>query len=58
MMLRLEGKIAAFARGSQGIGRAIAERLSSDGADAAICYRSNRAGAIKTPINKISSTIL
>jgi glucose 1-dehydrogenase len=45
MTLRLEGKTAAITGGNQGIGRAIAERLSADGADVAICYRSNRGGA-------------
>jgi len=45
MTLHLQGKTAAITGGSQGIGRAIAERLSTDGADVAICYRSNRAGA-------------
>ena len=45
MTLRLEGKTAAITGGNQGIGRAIAERLSRDGAGVAICYRSNRAGA-------------
>jgi glucose 1-dehydrogenase len=45
MTLRLEGKTAAVTGGNQGIGRAIAERLSADGAGVAICYRSNRAGA-------------
>src|SRR6516225_7883288 len=43
MTLRLEGKTAAVTGGNQGIGRAIAERLSADGAGVAICYRSNRA---------------
>jgi glucose 1-dehydrogenase len=42
---RLEGKSIAITGGDQGIGRAIAERLSQDGADIAICYRSNQAGA-------------
>lgn len=42
---RLEGKTIAITGGDQGIGRAIAERLSQDGADIAICYRSNQAGA-------------
>src|SRR5712692_1427001 len=45
MPLRLEGKSAAITGGNQGIGRAIAERLSQEGADIAICYRSNQAGA-------------
>jgi len=45
MSLRLAGKAAAITGGDQGIGRAIAERLSADGADVALCYRSNQAGA-------------
>jgi glucose 1-dehydrogenase len=42
---RLEGKSVAITGGDQGIGRAIAERLANDGADVAICYRSNQSGA-------------
>jgi glucose 1-dehydrogenase len=42
---RLEGKSIAITGGDQGIGRAIAERLARDGADVAICYRSNQSGA-------------
>lgn len=42
---RLEGKVIAITGGDQGIGRAIAERLAHDGADVALCYRSNDAGA-------------
>lgn len=45
MSLRLAGKTAAVTGGDQGIGRAIAERLAADGADVALCYRSNQAGA-------------
>ncbi len=45
MTLRLEGKCAAITGGDQGIGRAIAERVAADGANVAICYRSNVAGA-------------
>jgi len=45
MTLRLQGKSVAITGGDQGIGRAIAERLAGDGADVAICYRSNQAGA-------------
>jgi glucose 1-dehydrogenase len=41
---RLEGKSIAITGGDQGIGRAIAERLAQDGADIALCYRSNEAG--------------
>jgi glucose 1-dehydrogenase len=42
---RLNGKIAAITGGDQGIGRAIAEHLASEGADIAICYRKNKQGA-------------
>jgi glucose 1-dehydrogenase len=45
MQNRLEGKSIAITGGDQGIGRAIAERLANDGADVAICYRSNQSGA-------------
>ena len=45
MPTRLEGKSIAITGGDQGIGRAIAERLANDGADVAICYRSNQSGA-------------
>jgi glucose 1-dehydrogenase len=45
MSLRLAGRTAAITGGDQGIGRAIAERLAADGADVALCYRSNQAGA-------------
>jgi len=45
MSPRLAGKTAAITGGDQGIGRAIAERLAADGADVALCYRSNQAGA-------------
>jgi glucose 1-dehydrogenase len=42
---RLEGKIVAVTGGDQGIGRAIVERLSQEGADIALCYRANKTGA-------------
>ena len=42
---RLEGKVAIITGGDQGIGRAIAFRLAAEGADIALCYRSNRSGA-------------
>jgi glucose 1-dehydrogenase len=42
---RLDGKVAAVTGGDQGIGRAIVERLTQEGADVALCYRSNKAGA-------------
>jgi len=45
MSLRLAGKTAAITGGTQGIGRAIAERFATDGANVAFCYRSNQAGA-------------
>jgi glucose 1-dehydrogenase len=42
---RLEGKVAAVTGGDQGIGRAIVERLAREGANVALCYRSNKTGA-------------
>src|SRR5271170_7575783 len=41
----LQGKCVAVTGGDQGIGRAIAEHLAQNGADVAICYRANQAGA-------------
>lgn len=51
---RLEGKVAIVTGGDQGIGRAIALRLASEGADIAFCYRKNRAGADEV-VSQISS---
>lgn len=45
MANRLAGRSIAITGGDQGIGRAIAERFAQDGADIAICYRANQAGA-------------
>jgi glucose 1-dehydrogenase len=42
---RLDGKVVAVTGGDQGIGRAIVERFAQEGADVALCYRSNKAGA-------------
>jgi len=42
---KLQGKVVAITGGDQGIGRGIAERLAQDGADVALCYRANKAGA-------------
>src|SRR5260370_27130019 len=42
---RLDGKVAAVTGGDQGIARAIVERLAAEGADVALCFRSNQAGA-------------
>jgi NAD(P)-dependent dehydrogenase (short-subunit alcohol dehydrogenase family) len=50
---RLERKVAIITGGDQGIGRTIALRLATEGADIAFCYRSNRAGA-KEVVNRIT----
>jgi glucose 1-dehydrogenase len=41
----LQDKVAIITGGDQGIGRAIALRLSAEGADIAFCYRTNRSAA-------------
>lgn len=45
MASTLDGKVVAITGGDQGIGRAVAERLAQEGADIALCYRANKAGA-------------
>ena len=45
MANRLDGKVVAITGGDQGIGRAIVERFAREGADIALCYRSNKSGA-------------
>ena len=54
---RLEGKVAIITGGDQGIGRAIALRLASEGADIAFCYRANRSGAeeVVTSITRVGA---
>jgi glucose 1-dehydrogenase len=47
-MMKLEGKVALVTGSSQGIGRAIAIRLASEGTNVAINYRSNPEGAEET----------
>ncbi|HUI75204.1 MAG TPA: glucose 1-dehydrogenase [Candidatus Acidoferrum sp.] len=51
---RLEGKVVAVTGGNQGIGRAIVERLASEGADVTFCYVSNQpeADAVTADIRK------
>lgn len=45
MPKRLDGRSAVITGGDQGIGRAIATRLAQEGADVALCFRSNKSGA-------------
>src|ERR687886_499660 len=47
-MGRFEGKAAIVTGASRGIGRAIALRLASEGADVAVNYHSDEAGAAET----------
>ena len=47
-MIDLTGKIAIVTGGSRGIGRAIALRLATQGADIAFSYRGNEAAAGQT----------
>ena len=47
-MIDLSGKSAIVTGGSRGIGRAIAERLATQGADVAFSYRGNEAAANET----------
>ena len=47
-MIDLSGKTAVVTGGSRGIGRAIALRLATQGADVCISYKGNTAAAEKT----------
>ena len=42
---RLQSKTAVITGGDQGIGLAIAQKFAAEGADIALCYRSNKTGA-------------
>jgi glucose 1-dehydrogenase len=48
MDIRLDGKAALVTGAGQGIGQGIAEALARAGADVAINYRTNAAGAAET----------
>jgi enoyl-[acyl-carrier protein] reductase III len=45
---RLQGKVALITGSSRGIGRAVARRLATEGAEVVIHYRANRAAAEET----------
>ena len=47
-MRKLDGKIALITGADSGIGRAIAEEFASEGADIAVTFHSNHAGAEET----------
>ena len=59
-MIDLSGKSAIVTGGSRGIGRAIAERLATQGADVAFSYRGNEAAAKEaaTAIEALGRTAL
>ena len=46
MDLELKGKKAIVTGGSKGIGRAVAETLTKEGADVAICARNEKGGQV------------
>lgn len=54
-ILKLAGKVALVTGSSQGIGQAIAIGLATEGANAAINYRSNPEGAQET-VNKVEAS--